>query len=388
MKQSILVLDPIPFRGGSKVATENILQLVDRRKSKITVLTHDENSWRMEGIRCEPLWEPKWLMTSMQGLPYFLRHFILLLNVIRSFIKHGRAQLLVGASGPGVDLALYFAKALFKGKIIQLIHGPVAVSRTIGRCLLFADRIFCLESARTSVESAVAVVGGSLEGRVDKCSTFVNGLPDDAWPTPSGTQEVAVLWAASLLKWKGMETLMTALEQFEARNRPQTHICYIRPKEASLPVSQAPISMDKVVWHESPDELDRIRSGCSVFVSTSYQEPFGLSILEALAAGLCVLIPEDGAYWDRMLTDGVNCVKYEPANPQSLARKLRLLKVAPQLLGKIGREGQKVAEKYRASSCYRNIIGYIESTENAVSSMPGGWVGNRLQLSNKEGGHG
>ncbi|MBF4438182.1 glycosyltransferase, partial [Vibrio anguillarum] len=68
-----------------------------------------------------------------------------------------------------------------------------------------------------------------------------------------------------------------------------------------------------------------------LFVSTSQQEPFGLSILEALAAGMCVIIPEDNAYWDSLLTHELNCLKYAANDVSSLAETLHRAITEPHL---------------------------------------------------------
>ncbi|MEI8597440.1 glycosyltransferase [Vibrio sp. M60_M31a] len=119
-------------------------------------------------------------------------------------------------------------------------------------------------------------------------------------------------WAASLLKWKGLETLIKASKRAAISQSVVLNVCYIRPVDTCLPISNAPVLLSHTIWYEDPENLDDIRSQSNIFVSTSCNEPFGLSILEALAAGMCVVIPSDGAYWDKTLTHNENCIKYQP----------------------------------------------------------------------------
>jgi hypothetical protein len=42
--------------------------------------------------------------------------------------------MVLGISGPGVDYALYVAKFFIDYKIIQLVQGPVPLSKTVGKC--------------------------------------------------------------------------------------------------------------------------------------------------------------------------------------------------------------------------------------------------------------
>ena len=51
-KKHILVIDPTAFAGGSKVATENILRLLDTDNIHITVVTTDRSSWQWHDMPC------------------------------------------------------------------------------------------------------------------------------------------------------------------------------------------------------------------------------------------------------------------------------------------------------------------------------------------------
>lgn len=365
MKAQLLIVDPIAFRGGSKIATETMLSLLTQQGLRVAVLSADPHSWRVPGVVVYPLWMLPALNRASQGIAYFLRHFIMLLNALVFMVRIGRVNVLLGASGPGVDLSLYFLKGLTGIRLVQLIHGPVARSRTIGRCLRMADHVFYLASAKESVCAALAAVGASVSLNSDKYDEFINGLAQTQWPTStttSSSEETRVLWAASLLKWKGLDLLVEALKRFDDTSRPHTDICYLRPKDIALAVSDAGMAIAHVRWHESPNNLDQLRSQSNIFVSTSVKEPFGLSILEALAAGLCVVIPQDGAYWDTVLTDGVNCIKYTPNDSADLYDKLKLLSTASNLQTELARKGQEIARNYRAEVCYQRICEAIISS--------------------------
>jgi len=193
-----------------------------------------------------------------------------------------------------------------------------------------------------------------------------NGLPDHAWPSRCQHERPVIFWAASLLKWKGLETLLNALKRIEPRARPETQICYIRPKETQLPVSDAPIVIDAVHWHENPAHLDEIRTTANIFVSTSHNEPFGLSILEAMAAGHCVLIPADDAYWDRTLKNGIDCIKYRPGDTLDLANKLHAISGDMDRIRSLGNAAAKIASGYRAKIRYAAIVDSLQEKESPL----------------------
>lgn len=364
-KVHLLVWDPIAFAGGSKVATENILACLDPNKVRVTLVTRDSASWKSLAARCSPLFEFPPLARSEQGLAYFARHAILVFSLLWARLRHGPIDLALGASGPGIDLALYLARSLLGYDIVQLVHGPVGRSRTIGRCLCAAWAVFYLEGTRATLLQALETLMTPSEAEQEVSSpryqVMTNGLPSRNWPSPSQTARPVLLWAASLLRWKGLDLLLEALRGMAAAERPETHVCYIRPKEIALPVSEAPQVIEGVAWHENPSELDSIRASASLFVSTSQNEPFGLSVLEAIAAGLCVLIPADGAYWDRVLIDGTHCVKYRPGDTDDLRRKLLALGGDMAQVKRIGDAARQFALDYTAESLYAPIVRRLEA---------------------------
>ncbi len=356
----ILLVDPIAYGGGSKIATARMLRDLDPGQGRVTIVTRDPASWANTAARISPLFESRLLACRDRGIAYFLRHALIVLSLVWARVRHGRFDRAVGASGPGIDLSLYLGRKLFGYSIIQLVHGPVASSKTIGRALLAADRVFYLETAGDSLRLALQTVQSAAESRRTLASPrfrqFANGLSEDQWPTPRGADGSGIFWASSLLKWKGLQTLLTSLKLFPADSRPQAHICYIRPKDTRQQLGPGPVELEQVHWYENPADLDRIRAGCGIFVSTSRAEPFGLSILESMAAGLAVVIPRDNAYWDRHLRDGKNCLKYRPEDPADLADKVLRLTRDRQLAGRLGRCARLTARQYRADRVYREFV--------------------------------
>lgn len=359
-KQHIIVVDPTAFSGGSKVATESILRLVEATNIKITVLSADKSSWQGDRFTRIPLYEPRWLAQQEQGIPYFLRHAFIALNLFVARLRFGSFDLAIGASGPGVDLSLYLLRPLLKFNIIQLIHGPVAKSRTIARCLKVASQVFYLQSSIDSLKAVLSTLSPETDTLPDNFFLLKNGLSKERWPSACQTEKHSVFWAASLLKWKGLDTLLSALQQMPETDRLKTEICYIRPQGVQLPVTEAPVLMMHVDWYENPTNLDEVRASANIFVSTSQNEPFGLSILEAMAAGQCVLIPRDGAYWDKILTDNVDCIKYQPDDVSDLKEKLDMLGKDMSLIIKIGAQAANIALGYRAEKQYENVVNSIE----------------------------
>lgn len=386
-----LIFDPVPFNGGSKVASYEIVRQSLNAGVRFTVLTCDPDSWRKSSVSehanftLTTFKTPTKLALATYGWMFWLKQCYFLLILSMTLLKTRGVNRIVGLSGPGVDMAIYGCQKLFGLQLIQFIHGPVADSLSIGYCLTRADRTFYLESCLPSIKLSICRF---LNRTVHKdCGdaltelnitaphylSFNNGLNEQQWPTPSQHTQPKLFWAASTLKWKGLDTLVEALQLMPTAKQPECEICFIRPKNISLPQSHAPIKLPNVTWHEQPSNLDQIRSQCSLFASTSSNEPFGLSILEALAAGLCVLIPSDNAYWDQQLTHGVNCIKYQPGDAASLAAAIGTMLAHPTRLKQIGITGKLFAKRYRAESCYQTIVDTLAATHNqSVVIKPAG----------------
>ncbi|WP_022941055.1 glycosyltransferase family 4 protein [Psychromonas hadalis] len=359
-KIHLVVIDAIAFNGGSKVATQSILRQLDSAKVSISILTADKQAWTNPSMTKVPLYELPFLANKEQGLAYFLRHFIIAINLLLLRVRLGHIDITVGASGPGVDLAMYMLKPLLKTRIVQFIHGPVATSRTICRCLNHAEQVYYLHSTRASLQKALQIFTPLSTTLPAHFFLFENGLCDQSWPTRCQTHSPVIFWAASLLKWKGLDLFVEALTGIDAMQRPLTHICYIKPQSTILALSDAPVPLTNVHWYESPSNLDEVRARANIFVSSSDNEPFGLSILEAMAAAMCVLIPDDGAYWDNLLENKVNCIKYRAGDSHDLQQKLLMLSNDLPLLTKVGLHASKLALNYRASTQYQFIKNNIE----------------------------
>ncbi len=372
-----LIFDPIPFKGGSKIATNDALA-ESNPNQRFVVVTIEPKFWQQSrlqqshNIQIIKLWLLPWLNKFHTGKGYWLNQLWIALSLMFIVFRiktttGSMVQTVIGASGPGIDMPLYIVKRLLHWKVIQFVHGNSASSRSIGYCFSIAEHVFYLPTTRNSILSALlCYLSPSMEQTCattlaektvlsSRFHTFINGIPESRWPTRCHAPEPRLFWAASLLKWKGLDLLVEALRMSESQIQLASTLCYIRPKDIDLPISMAPVEAPNTAWFEDPNNLDEIRAQSSIFVSTSVNEPFGLSILEALAAGLCVVIPQDGAFWDQELIHGVNCIKYKAGDSTSLSNALVTLTHDTHLIALCQQSGLKVAHKFHACHQYREF---------------------------------
>lgn len=372
-----LVFDPIPFKGGSKIATSDALNTCRVNGNQFIVLTVQPEFWinsdfyAKHDVIITPIRAVSALMKIHHGPLYWLNQLYLLLVLFITLLRHRGITKVVGASGPGIDMAIYLLRRVAVYEIIQFVHGSVGLSRSIGYCLTQADAVFYLPSARESLKAALQsylqhktnIADASALAESYLCAqhyhSFANGLPQSRWPTPCQTQLPICFWAASLLKWKGLDLIVDAIKLTTHYKPIALNICFIRPVDTCLPVSQAPINLSNCQWFEDPQNLDEIRSQSNIFISTSQNEPFGLSILEALAAGMCVLIPQDGAYWDQQLVHNRDCIKYQPGDVDSLANALLYAVSDQEVFDRCRQNAGLLAKHYRAEIRYKRFAQYI-----------------------------
>lgn len=375
-RSEFLVYDPVSFTGGSKVAMSHIIE--ECPNSRPIIITCDPDSWKST-YKIISIYLPKRLQRASSGLPFYGKQLLLGIQLSIIFLSYFRIKKIAVISGPAVDISALLLSQLFRKYAIQLIQGPISRSKIALLGLSMSRRIFYLASCQQNITDLIQHKSESDIANIhQKSAIFTNGLPQHQWPTPTlninaddiridckdqdntnslpSSTSSRVFWAASLLKWKGIDILEKAINCHLKNTDIQAKICYIKPQNTALDCHPVPQNNNQISVWENPDNLDEIRSQCNIFVSTSQHEPFGLSILEAMAARLCPVIPKDGAYWDMQLTHGVNCFKYTPNDPQSLARILWLLSRHAFCITSTGQRAQDIASQYKAKDTYRAIV--------------------------------
>lgn len=362
MTNQILIYDPVPFKGGSKKVMKSIVEQLPT-DIEVWVISNDKSSWQQENVHFIELYSPAFLQNQTTGLLFFIKHFLYLFSIISNMLRLKRFSKVIGFSGPSVDFALYLLTELFCIDVIQLVQGDIANSKVAKFGLTRAKKVFYLPSTHHSIINTLKTHNALKIIDKEKFMPFINGINKQTIKPKKRSNQVVFLWAASLLKWKRIELFIEAMHSLNNRNKDLNkycaNICYI-PADTNEQIANDEINpLDNVQWYADPSNLNEIRANSSVFISTSENEPFGLSILESMAAGLAIVIPADNAYWDQQLTDGYNCIKYDPNNRETLVYALQRLIDDEKLLSHISIKAKHSAKKYCASRCYQQILNSI-----------------------------
>jgi len=359
MSKRILIYDPVPFKGGSKEVMKTILAELPSH-IEVCVISNDSVSWQNCNVHFMPLFSPSCLIKQTTGILYFIKHLIYLTSLLCNMCKVRRFNKVIGISGPCVDFALYLLSEIITIDIIQLIQGDIADSKVATFGLNRAKQIFYLPSTKGSILKALKMSNTLSCITKSKFMPFINGIDRSTIKTKTTNKRVGFFWAASLLKWKRLELFVAAMAKIndlpEHEDQYFASICYIKPVVGTYFDISNYHEIDNIHWHADPSNLNDIRANSSVFISTAKQEPFGLSILESMVAGLAVVIPADNAYWDNNLTDGYDCLKYTPNDMHSLVKALTRLMSDPDFLIEISNQARVSAKRYSHLNCYSQIL--------------------------------
>jgi len=359
MIERILIYDPVPFKGGSKEVMKTIITELPN-DIEVWVISNDDESWRDSNVNFVPLCSPRFFLKQTTGIFYFLKHFIFLFSLLVNMYKLERFTKIIGLSGPCVDFALYLLTEVIVIDIIQFVQGDIANSSVASFGLKRAKQVFYLPSTHDSIVQTLKSHGQNSHLNNNKFMPFINGIDCSKIKVKDKNIKIGFLWAASLLKWKRVELFIAAMVKLNTSDKNMdkyfASVCYIDPQtDAYIDIASLK-TIDNIQWYADPKNLNDIRANSSIFISTSEEEPFGLSILEAMAAGLAIVIPADNAYWDQHLTDGHDCVKYDPNNMESLVQSLTRLINEPDFLSKIALQAKCSAQQYSHTRCYSHIL--------------------------------
>ncbi len=135
--------------------------------------------------------------------------------------------------------------------------------------------------------------------------------------------EEIVLFVGKLTEFKGVDTLLDAAKEYEAKGNILTLIVGSGALDASLRVRAKRLGLKNLhfLGNQPQDALRQLYNIAGVFAMPSRREPFGLVALEAMACGTPVVASNEGGLPD-FVTPAVGTL-VEANQPHSLAAAIR-----------------------------------------------------------------
>lgn len=245
------------------------------------------------------------------------------------------------------------------------IRGPVTVAANAWAAGRRAKGVAHAIAVSQAVADAVTLdprswLGGS---RLD-IEVIPNFIPDALVleAVPARSPESPLLFVGAVNPDKGVPTLLDAYRQLDAppalvlAGRHDPEYTFALPDGVR---AAGPLPYD--------DVQSLMRSAFAVLVPSVWAEPFGMVVLEAMAAGKPVIAAASGGI-SEVVADGVTGLLVPPGNAPALAQAIRSLLDDPQLVHRLGRAAQDRARAYTVSSVidriermYADVIAKFES---------------------------
>jgi glycosyltransferase involved in cell wall biosynthesis len=181
-----------------------------------------------------------------------------------------------------------------------------------------------------------------------------------------------ILFVGGHFQRKGGDLL---LEWFRARGRGRCELQIVSSDPAAAVLEAPEIHVHRHLRPNDP-KLRQLYWESDLFVLPSRSEPFGIACIEALAAGLPIVVTAVGGLTETV-DPGHDGLLVPPGDAKALGAALESLLESPQRRHAMGRHGIRVArERYDAGSNYRRLLAVVKrSVDERRKSESGLTVG-------------
>ena len=276
------------------------------------------------------------------------RNYVKNLKVLAGFIRTHGIEIVHAHAARDYHLAALAVKLASRGRLVLTRHALFPL-RPINRPLLkSASRVIAVSQAVAESLRRNGVIESS------KITVVHNGIDTDRFNQPRAhNSPVLVGTVGHLAPIKGHDIFLRAAALISAR-RPAVHFVVIGEDKSpeivnrrSLENLVAELGVDGIVTMPGwSDDMPAILSSLTLFVSAARSEPFGLAIVEAMAAGLpIVATASEGA--SEILEDGFTGKLVPAGDPEALAQAINNLLDDPTECSRLGNNAQVAArERY------------------------------------------
>ena len=178
-----------------------------------------------------------------------------------------------------------------------------------------------------------------------------------------------------LQRWKGMHTVIEAMPKI-VEQYPDTH-CVIVGGQHELELDYVDFLQDRISTLEIEKNVTLAGlqrnvpewvQAMDVVVHASYNEPFGIVIIEAMALGKPIVASDSGGPTE-IITEEVNGLVSPYEDADILATKILSYLERPELATKIGLSAQKRAVEFSTDSYAKNFVNVLLSVAKSYPQL-------------------
>ena len=289
-------------------------------------------------------------LTDGRTLALSRRNYLKNLKSLNGFIRAHGIEIVHAHAARDYHLAALAVRLASRGRLVLTRHVLFPL-RPINKPLLrSASRVIAVSQAVAESLRRNGVIESS------KITVVHNGIDTDRFNQPgahSGDSPVLVGTVGHLAPIKGQDIFVRAAALISA-SHPRVHFVVIGEDKSpqmvhrrSLENLVAELGLNGIVsmpgWS---DDMPRVLSSLTLFVSAARSEPFGLAIVEAMAAGLpIVATASEGAL--EIIEDGLTGKLVPSGDPEALAEAIKDLLDDPLECSRLGRNARLAArERY------------------------------------------
>jgi L-malate glycosyltransferase len=331
-------------------------------------LAHRGHEVYAASVPGSPLWSELSFLNNGMMLPLSRRNYAKNVTSLASFIREHGIEMVHAHAARDYHLAALAVRLAARGWLVLTRHTLFPLRRINKPVLSNASRVIAVSEAVAKSLRQNGVIERS------KITVIHNGIDVDrfARANTSGDElPVVVGTVGHLAPIKGHDVFIRAAALVSAQ-RPNVRFTVIG-EDKSLQMDHrrqlekliADLRLDDVVampgWR---DNMNAVLSSLTLFVSAARSEPFGLAIVEAMAAGLPIIATtSEGAL--EIIDDGATGKLVPIDNPKALAEAINDLLDNPLERCRLAHNAQRVARDHYSRArmagdterVYREVLG-------------------------------
>jgi glycosyltransferase involved in cell wall biosynthesis len=329
-------------------------------------LTDRGNEVYAASVPSSPLWTELSFLNHSRMLALSRRNYVKNLTSLAAFVRAHKIEIVHAHAARDYHLAALAVRLAPRARLVLTRHALFPL-RPINRPLLrSAGHVIAVSNAVAEILRRNGVIESA------KITVVHNGIDIDRFDRPrDANSPIRIGTVGHLAPIKGFDVFIRAAALITER-RKDVHFVIIGEDKSpqmdhrrSLESLVAELGLNEIVsmpgWN---DDMPAVLSSLTLFVSAARSEPFGLAIVEAMAAGLpIVATSSEGAL--EIIEDGLTGKLVHADDPEALAQAIDDLLNDPPESSRLGRNAQLAArERYSLSRMasdtervYREVLG-------------------------------